>query len=387
MAGRTVLLVACGAIAVACLASAHDPSDDLDLYDVLGLDYKATDADIKKAFRKLSLKLHPDKNPGSDQTRFLNVQRAHAVLSDPDLRAVYDMQGLEGVKQVERIGVQNLPRSGDYRVEVKVTLEQFYNGAEQTFTINREVVCRACRGTGARNAQTVKCKACHGRGKTHRIQELAPGFNVQMEVPCPVCHGTGQSFKHKCPVCGGTRLVNEPKELKLMIERGTPDNHEVVFERASQQAIGQLPGHVIVVLRPQPHKHFQRVSATDLVRTMVISLRDALLGFTRTFEHLDGHKVSIDRKGKITPHGFREEISGEGMPIKDFPSERGLLTVEYHVKFPSSLTEQQRNALPNVFRASAVQCSHCDHVVELLAAFPNETDRKDEGHAGSKDEL
>lgn len=86
-----------------------------------------------------------------------------------------------------------------------------------------------------------------------------------------MCHGTGQSFKHKCPVCGGTRLVNEPKELKvnhlsahmkvpaerelqLMIERGTPDNHEVVFERASQQAIGQLPGHVIVVLRPQPHK-------------------------------------------------------------------------------------------------------------------------------------
>jgi DnaJ-related protein SCJ1 len=191
---------------------------------------------------------------GSNPELFIKVQRAHSILSDFDMKAVYDMQGLEGVEQVERIGIQNVQRTSSAVVEMKITLEQIYNGGEQSFSIDRQVVCRACRGTGAKDAKTTKCKACGGKGSVVKLQEIAPGFNIRAEVTCDKCHGTGQRYKHKCDKCHGNRIVNEPIDLNTVIEKGVPDEHQIVFERKGQQNLGQLPGHIIVKLKTEKHK-------------------------------------------------------------------------------------------------------------------------------------
>ena len=337
---------------------------DKDLYGILGLSQDATDADIKKAYRRLSLKYHPDKNAGDEAAHatYMDIQYAHEVLSDEDKRQIYDMDGEEGLKQAaqgggrggggglfdlfgQQMGGGGKRKGPDYRMNFDVTLEDLYNGVTKTLKISRNVICKACKGSGAKDGQTKQCPHCGGKGQTVSLQQIAPGFNVQMQQPCSHCGGKGKLAHAKCGVCGGKKVRMEDKELELTIERGMPDNFEVTFPRASEQSPESTPGDVVMTLKQQPHRTFTR-KGDDLHMTQTLSLHEALLGFHTSVQHLDraGRRITLDGEGVTQPEEVRT-VKEEGMPRHEFASEHGDLHVTYHIQWPKRLSEQQKEAV------------------------------------------
>jgi len=154
--------------------------------------------------------------------------------------------------------------------------------------------------------------------------------------------------QHVCPLCGGSRLTLEEKALDVVIERGMNDGHEVVFQRASEQAPDTIPGDVIVALRTQPHARFTRHGA-DLHMTQRIPLRDALLGHASSFAHMDGHRVTVSTSEAVTQPDAVKVLKGEGMPHHESASDKGDLHVKFTVDFPKSLTAKQQEAIRQLF--------------------------------------
>jgi DnaJ-class molecular chaperone len=203
-------------------------------------------------------------------------------------------------------------------------------------------VCRKCRGTGAKGGETTKCRKCKGQGQVVQLQQIGPGFNVQMQVPCDQCGGRGNTYKHACETCGGAKLISEDKELVAVIERGMKGEDDITFERMSEQSAdaGLVPGNVVLKLKQEPHKRFKRVGQ-DLHYDMAITLKEALLGFTKTIQHLDEHQVEVSRT-QVTYPGEVVKIANEGFPQHNFPSQKGQLYVKFTIQFPKKLTEEQK---------------------------------------------
>ncbi|TMW58738.1 hypothetical protein Poli38472_010297 [Pythium oligandrum] len=332
----------------------HHHHDHDDFYDVLGLTMEASDSEIKKAYRKLSLKYHPDKNKGDTEAeqKFHKISRAYEVLSDPQKRQVYDLEGIEALEEEEQgrgrsnspfdsfFGGGGKPRGPDAAVDMPVTLEELYNGAKKEALFTRNVICRKCRGTGAKDGKTTPCKTCGGQGVVLVQQRMGPGFTVQMQQPCPKCGGKGKVFRHQCPHCHGHKVVKEEKVLVADIERGMPSNHQIVFERQSEQRPGMVPGDVIFRLHQVPHARFRR-AGSDLHYEMQITLEEALLGYRKHVTHLDDRKVPLVFSAVTKPFEVRS-IHQEGMPYHNYPSQRGDLHVLHHIQFPSKLTKKQK---------------------------------------------
>lgn len=336
----------------------------VNFYEVLGVEPDANEVAVKKAYRKLSMKYHPDKNQGNEeaQARFQEIARAYEVLSDQEKRQIYDLEGVEGLERHEKGGNQpanpfdmlfgggggGQRRKGpDARLEVDVTLEELYNGGERSARISRNVICPKCRGTGAKGGEMKQCKACGGRGARLVQQQVAPGFVMQMQETCHDCGGKGQTHKHACPHCSGHKVHNEEKSLTAQIERGMPSDAEIRFERESEQQPGMTPGDVIFKLRCPPHPRFRR-EGDNLHHDMRLSLKEALTGFRRGIQHLDGREVVVEHAGVTQPFEVRK-VGGEGMPVHNFPSSHGDLFVKYIVDLPASLTEEQKKAIEKLF--------------------------------------
>jgi len=325
-------------------SSAVASQKDRDFYEVLGVSPEANDAEIKKAFRKLSIKHHPDK--GGDKVMFQEVQRAYEVLSNEELRMVYDHAGHEGLEQHEK--GQNAPaspfdaffgggqqrganRGPDFRVETQVSLDDMYNGNEVSLQIRRRIVCRNCKGRS--NWKKDHCKDCGECPPEVKMvqQQVAPGFVVQQQQHVP--------SEHRCKT--------EPKTLSLTVEKGAPDGHESRFKGASEQSPGQVPGDVIVSMRQKSHSVFTR-KGNDLHMTMEISLKEALTGFERTVKQMDGRDILVKETGVTGPYSTKT-IQGEGMPLHGVPSETGNLKIQMKVKFPKKLSPEQAEAINNLF--------------------------------------
>lgn len=326
-------------------------------YKTLGVSRDATGKEIKKAFRKLSLKYHPDKNKGDEEARkkFVEITEAYEILSDEEKRQLYDLGGEDGLKK------QNQPSSPfdmffggggggggrrkgqDFRMEFDVSLEDIYNGAEKEFNVNRNILCTKCRGTGAKGGETKTCKTCKGKGVVMSLQQIGPGFNVQMQSNCEKCGGKGKTFKTACPTCKGKKVMMEEKALNAVVEKGMKNGHEIVFERASEQSPETVPGDVILVIKTQKHKLFTR-KGNDLHHTMTITLKEALLGFSKTLQQMDGRTITVARDG-VTYQDYVMTVPGEGMPHHNFPSDKGKLFVKFKVDFPKQLTAAQKEQL------------------------------------------
>jgi DnaJ-class molecular chaperone len=328
-----------------------------DLYGVLGVERDATDAQIRKSFRKLSMKHHPDKNQGNPEAaeKFVEINEAYDILTNPDKRQVYDLDGYEALKAPSGGpnphdpfamfrgggGHGGRPKGPNAVAELRVTLEQLYNGSEASLNIERNVLCSKCRGTGARDAHTHTCPVCRGRGMTVRMQTLGPGFQVQTQAPCDKCGGKGKVAAHACPVCSGHKVKKEKKSLTVHIDRGARDGDQVVFERESEQSPQTTPGDVVVVLRQTPHRVFRR-EGDHLHADVTVTLKEALLGFSQTLQHLDGRTVTVKADGVTKPFSVIV-IKGEGMPQQHTPSIKGDLHVKIHVRFPDSINASQRD--------------------------------------------
>merc|ERR1711871_789264 len=218
-------------------------------------------------------------------------------------------------------------KGADARVELAVSLEDMYNGGNVDASISRRVVCRGCKngGKGKNRERCSKCGRCPNEVRTV-MRQMAPGFNVQQQEEVP--------SKHRCR--------EEKTELETVVERGMKHGSQIKFERMSEQRPGFIPGDVIMTLKQKPHKLF-RHEGNDLHVDMTISLKEALLGFSRTIKHLDGHEVEVGvPEGKITKPWQIIRLRGEGMPVHETPDEKGTLHVKMKIRFPRQLTAEQR---------------------------------------------
>jgi DnaJ-class molecular chaperone len=350
--------------------------DDVDYYEVLGLPLKedSSDKDIKKQFRILSKKYHPDLNPSEEaRDKYVKIQRAHEVLSDRKKRKVYDMKGEAGVKSYETQqkgggqqghddifahffgggGRQNTANRGaNLQMQVLVNLEDIYNGNTHTIVMRKQKLCKQCKGSGAASKGDMQvCKKCGGQGVVLQQIQLAPGMIQQMQSQCPSCNGKGKSIKKKCPTCNGNKVSTGDFSLEFDVEKGLPENGKIVFDMEADQSPDVLPGDVILQVSSEPHGLFTRQSnQVDLGMTMKISLEDALLGFSTSFTHLDGRQVEVMRE-KVTFHGEKMTLKGEGMPVHNVPSETGDLIITFEVMFPRRpLTPEQKSKFREILK-------------------------------------
>ncbi|PKS07669.1 hypothetical protein jhhlp_006276 [Lomentospora prolificans] len=353
-----------------------------DYYKVLGVGRDAPEKAIKSAYRKLSKKYHPDKNPGDDSAKdkFVEVSEAYEALSDPELRRIYDQYGHDGVKQHKESGGGGGRRQDPFdlfsrffgggghfdshekkgpsvELRVAIGLRDFYNGADTEFHWERQHICDRCDGTGSADGVVETCPHCHGNGVRIVKRQLAPGMFQQFQSPCDACGQRGKIVKHKCPVCQGQRVVRKATPVDLKVPRGAPKEFRIVYENEADAHPDHIAGDLhVTLIQKEPDLNdenpdkvdgtFFRRRGDDLVWHEILSLREAWMGdWTRNLTHLDGHIVQLSRKrGEVVQPGHVETVIGEGMPKyhEDGDSvyhktEFGNLYVEYTVVLPDQM--------------------------------------------------
>ncbi|KAJ2905555.1 DnaJ domain-containing protein [Zalerion maritima] len=349
-------------------------------YNVLGVSKSASEKELKSAYRQLSKKYHPDKNPGDTTAhdKFVEVSEAYDILSDAETRKVYDRYGYDGVQKHKQGGGGHHhhdpfdlfnsffgggghfgggQRKGpNVEVRVAISLRDFYNGKTTEFQWEKQHICEKCEGSGSADGKVDVCTSCNGRGMKIVKHQLAPGMFQQIQTQCDVCGGRGQVIKHKCSVCNGAKVIRKATTVPLTIARGALPGTRLAYENEADASPDYVAGDLIVNLvekEPSPEENpdrldgvFFRRKDNDLYWTEVLSLREAWMGdWSRNLTHLDGRIVSLVReRGQVVQPGHIETVEGEGMPKfhEDGDSvyhqtEFGNLYVEYIVVLPDQM--------------------------------------------------
>eukprot|EP01137_Pigoraptor_chileana_P003784 Opistho-2@44497 len=332
-------------------------------YDLLGVEPTANEADLKKAFRKLALKYHPDKNPDAGD-KFKELSFAYEVLADPKKREIYDKYGEQGLKEGGGPGGGFSPedvfsqffgggglfggggggrrsergerRGRDMAHPLKVSLEDLYKGKTSKLALQKHILCPKCDGKGGKDGAVQSCKSCNGQGVKISLRQIGPGMVQQMQSACPECQGEGEIIKEKdrCKNCMGKKTTVERKVLEVHIEKGMKDGQKIVFHGEGDQAPGIVPGDIIIVIDEKEHPTFKR-DGQDLVMEIEVELGEALCGFKRIITHLDDRKLLVTSPpGQVIKEGAVKTIKNEGMPRHRNPFEKGNLYISFKVKFP-----------------------------------------------------
>ena len=349
-----------------------------DYYEILGVQKNANEDEIKKAYRKLAVKYHPDKNPGdsSAEEKFREATEAYEILKDPKKRAQYDQfghaafqngsQGFSGGfsgfggfdlsdalrafmndfggdsifsdlfgmgGRGRRGGGHAGSRGSDLQIRLPLTLEEIASGVKKTLKVRRKDRCSTCDGSGSKSGKRNVCQKCNGSG---RIRQVASSFfgQVIQESYCPVCQGEGYVMADPCQVCGGSGLEQTETTVAVDIPAGVSEgNYLSVPEKGDAGRNGGPAGDLIVVIQEKKHEFFQR-HGIDLACEVNITFSEAALGTNKTVRTIDG-KVNL----KI-PSGTQSEkifrLKGKGLPSLH-GRETGDQLVRVHVKTPEKL--------------------------------------------------
>lgn len=332
---------------------------DTKLYELLEVDVTASSSEIKKAYRKLALKLHPDKNPGNHEAadRFKEVTGAYEILIDEEKRGIYDQFGLEGLSgggggagAAEdlfaqffgggmfggggRRGPRGPQRSKDIVHPIRVTLADLYKGKTSKMSLKKTVTCKACEGRGGKKGAVAPCKGCGGSGVKVMARQMGPMIQ-QFQTVCTDCQGQGEIIneKDKCQVCKGKKTVQEAKVLELHIDKGMRNGQRIVFEGEGDSGPNLLPGDVVFVLEEQPNPQFER-RGNDLITHVELDLVTALTGGDFEVQQLDGewYHIALPEGGVIKP-GDTKLLPEKGMPVQRLHS-YGNMIVIFDIKFP-----------------------------------------------------
>jgi molecular chaperone DnaJ len=349
-----------------------------ELYKTLGVSKKATDEEIKKAYRKLARKYHPDRNPddAAAEEKFKEISAAHDVLSDPEKRKEYDAggafagfggpgggspfgaggrgapgAGFGGGVDMGDIFSSLFNRSGgggraqaqqvrgrDLETEIELSFDQAVKGTQISVTVPKAGRCPTCHGSGAKpGTGPVTCPRCEGRG----IDAQSQGF-FSISQPCPQCGGAGQIIEDPCPTCGGDGLTQQTKRYKVNIPAGVKDGARIrLAGKGEAGPHGGPPGDLYVTTRVASSPVFRRLDDGNLEVAVPITIPEALRGGTIEVPTLDGTK-----KIKVAPgtrHGAVQRLRGEGPP-KPKGSGRGDIRYRLEIEVPSELTEEQSAA-------------------------------------------
>ena len=340
-----------------------------DYYEVLGVNRDASDEDIKKAYRKLAMKHHPDRNPDSKESeeRFKEAKEAYEVLTEPEKRRAYDAYGHAGVNPQMGMGGaeaagfggfaeafgdifsdifgggqgrgrSSVYRGADLRYNLEIALEQAARGTETKIRIPTMEACETCHGSGAKPGTHPKtCETCHGSG-TVRISQ---GF-FSIQQTCPTCHGSGKMVSDPCATCRGAGRIKKHKTLSVKIPPGVDEGDRIRLSGEGESGVnGGPPGDLYVVMHLKPHAVFER-EGDDLHCEMPISFTQAAIGGEIEIPTLDGSaKIKVPAETQ-TGQVFRLRGKGIKGVRSSYP---GDLLCEVVVETPVRLTDRQKELL------------------------------------------
>ena len=360
-----------------------------DYYEVLGVDKSASADEIKKAYRKLAIKYHPDKNPGDKEAeeKFKEAAEAYSVLSDADKKARYDQFGHAGVEGAgpdfsggfgnlndilndlfggafgggfggfngfgggfggARGGQrqQRVYRGRDIRVRVKLTLEEIAKGVEKEISIEKSVPCTECGGKGAKNSSDIKtCSACNGTGQVQRVTNSIFGQTVTYST-CQQCGGEGKVVTNPCRSCGGTGLVRKRETIKVKIPAGVEAGMQLTIQGEGHAAKNNgINGDLLVVIEEQEHQDLKR-EGNNLYYTKIISLPEAILGAEVEVPCLDGpYKIKVDAG---TQSGTVVRLRNKGLPTVNGYGGTGDMYVKFAVWIPKKLDREDKAVIESL---------------------------------------
>ena len=354
-----------------------------DYYDILGIPKGSSADEIKKAYRKMAIKYHPDKNPDDKlaEENFKEAAEAYEVLSNPDKRARYDQfghaanasspngggygaggmdmndifsqfgdifgggspfEGFFGGGGQQRGGGRRVAKGSNLRIKVRLTLEEIANGAEKKIKVNKQVVCTTCDGTGAKDRSSFQtCKTCGGQGAVRRVTNTILG-QMQTTSTCPTCNGEGTQITSKCTVCHGDGVVRGEETISINIPAGVSEGMQLSMGGKGNAAPrGGVPGDLIILIEEIPHETLKR-DGNNVVYDLHISFIDAALGTSIEVPTIDGKaKIKIDPG---TQGGRMLRLKGKGVPeVNSY--HRGDQLIHINVWTPKALSREERELL------------------------------------------
>ncbi len=345
-----------------------------DYYDVLGVGRDASDAELKKAYRKMALKYHPDKNPDNKEAeeKFKEAAEAYEVLSDPEKRSRYDRFGHQGVGGAggfsgqgmsmddifshfgdifggafgggfssgfggfgSQTGRRRVNKGSNLRVKVRLSLKEIAHGVEKKIKLQKYVSCNACHGSGAESGSSKStCPTCHGRGQVSRITNTFLG-QMQTTSTCPQCGGEGEIITNKCHSCHGNGIVKGEEVVTFKVPAGVAEGMQLsISGKGNMGARGGVAGDLLVIITAESHPELVR-DGNNLLYNLYISISDAALGSTAEVPTIDG-KAKI----KIAPGtqgGKVLRLKGKGLPDVNGYG-KGDLLINVNVWTPRSLS-------------------------------------------------
>lgn len=352
-----------------------------DYYEILGVSKSASDEELKKAYRKLALKFHPDRNPDDKEAeeKFKEAAEAYEVLSNKDKRARYDQFGHAGVDGQPGFGGGNMNmddifsmfgdifggggfggfsgfggggsrsrggkrvnKGSSLRIKVKLTLEDIEKGVEKKIKVNKFVTCNSCHGSGAKSgSDMINCTQCHGSGYITQVQRTILG-NMQTQSVCPSCQGEGKIIKDKCPTCHGEGIVKAEEVLTINIPAGVSDGMQLSFSGKGNAGVRNgINGDLIVSIEELPHEHFER-DGNNICHQTYITVTDAIIGTTIEVPTLGGQAKFKIEQGMSSGKVYR--LRGKGLPDVNGYG-RGDLLVRVDVWIPKEYTKEEKKIL------------------------------------------
>ncbi len=349
-----------------------------DYYEVLGVQKNATEAELKKAYRQMAIKYHPDKNPGdkASEEKFKEAAEAYEVLSNPEKKQKYDQYGHAGLGNASGFGggsmnmddifshfgdifgdmfgggyssrgqrSRRVNKGSNLRVKVKLTLEEIANGVEKKIKVNKYINCSTCNGTGAKGGSSYStCSTCHGTGHVTRVTNTFLG-QMQTSSACPSCGGEGQIITDKCNTCFGNGIVKGEEIISLNIPAGVSEGMQLsVSGKGNAAARGGINGDLIILIEEVEHPLLMRDNE-NLLYEHYISIPEAALGTTIEVPTINGKaRVKIDpgtQSGKVL------RLKGKGLPSLNSYS-RGDLLVNVNVWTPQVLSKEEKAIMEKI---------------------------------------
>jgi len=343
-----------------------------DYYEILGVNKNASKTEIKKAYKKLALKYHPDR--GGDAEKFKEISEAYAVLSDDNKRSQYDQFGHQAFDQrfsQEDIfrganfgdifseifggggfggdifdmffgGQRREQRGSDLHYELEITFEEAVFGGEKEISFPRTEACRECGGSGSSDGKIVECDECNGTGQVRKVQRSFFGM-VQQVVICRKCYGTGKKIINPCKECNGSGLVSNIKTLKIKIPRGIDNGNQIrIDNEGGVNKEGKNPGDLYISFYVKPHKIFRRED-NDIYMETKISFIKAILGGKVKIPTLEKETTLKIPSGTQSHTVFR--LKGLGVPFVNSNREVGDQYIKVVVDIPKKVNRKQKELL------------------------------------------